>query len=809
MIASLGRGLAPGILLFFVFLSTAVAQTAPGLPKPPGNQAATPAGPAPEPTLEERTAQLQTRLAEAVDRLKAARTALAADAPAVPGASGEELAEQEQILQRLVRSHQKHLDLIAQLQQLRKSKLDLEAKVQQGPAERPPYGIDFVDGLWGAVLAKIREIESLENQRKLTDSLHAELRSTLEQSQQAYRNAQERLEKLPDGLSMDAVRLRWLRELAELRSRQTQAGLSTVEAERQLLDETLQHHRRALGVLRSQAKSAALASPLSERDRDAKLETIERERNALKKTAATAAAELRASQDAVQLARERLNETRERTPEDRAASDPELKRMATLQARLDARKALAESATLELEAVRLQEEGLALARRVWEQRYTAARAGDPSVYGAAASEVRGHLERIALWREQALSRLNTTYTLIDSQQKRIAGLAADDPERRLAGQVLASYQGRAALFQHLLGRGEELGGLLRRWREEIELHRAALPLEERLAALFGTARETVAGLWGYEIFTAEDTIVVDGEKITGTRSITVSKVVTVLAVLTLGIWLAGRIARAARWLLGRRRLVDAGGGILAYRVVHLSIVLIAVFFALTAFKIPFTVFAFLGGALAIGVGFGAQNLINNFISGLILLIERPVQLGDIVEVEGVRGRVASIGARYSEIRRFDGVDILIPNSALLEKNVTNWTLSDRKIRIAVSVGVDYGSPTDEVAALIVQVARAHPGVLKEPAPVVLFEEFGEAALLFSVYFWVLLQPDSDHRVIASDIRFSLDRLLRERGIGVPYPQRDVHLSASSPLPVQIVAPEAPALRPATSPGARTEASPPC
>jgi len=103
-------------------------------------------------------------------------------------------------------------------------------------------------------------------------------------------------------------------------------------------------------------------------------------------------------------------------------------------------------------------------------------------------------------------------------------------------------------------------------------------------------------------------------------------------------------------------------------------------------KIPLTVFTFMGGALAIGIGFGAKNLINNFISGIILLLERPIKVGDIVEIEGTRGEVVRIGGRCSQIRRYDGIDILVPNSSLLEKDVVNWTLSDKLLRMKVSVG---------------------------------------------------------------------------------------------------------------------------
>jgi potassium efflux system protein len=211
-----------------------------------------------------------------------------------------------------------------------------------------------------------------------------------------------------------------------------------------------------------------------------------------------------------------------------------------------------------------------------------------------------------------------------------------------------------------------------------------------------------------------------------------------------------------------------------------------VLFAVSSVQIPLTAFAFLGGALAIGAGFGAQNLINNFISGVILLLERPIKLGDIVDIEGVRGRVMRVGLRCSIVRRFDGIDMLIPNSSFLEKNVTNWTLSDPYLRFTVTVGVAYGSPTEKVKALLEQAVREHEKIRKFPEPLVVFEEFGESSLDFTVFFWIAVSREADYRVVASDLRFRIDQLLREAGITIAFPQRDVHLDGMSPLQVEIV-----------------------
>jgi potassium-dependent mechanosensitive channel len=204
-------------------------------------------------------------------------------------------------------------------------------------------------------------------------------------------------------------------------------------------------------------------------------------------------------------------------------------------------------------------------------------------------------------------------------------------------------------------------------------------------------------------------------------------------------------------------------------------------------KIPLTIFAFMGGALAIGAGFGMQNLLKNLISGLMLLFERPFRPGDVVEVGGIRGRIMDIGVRSSHILDANGIETLIPNSTFIEQNVTNWTLSSKSVRIVINVGIAYGSPVKEVNILLLEVADRHGLVLKEPVPQVLFEDFGSDALIFGLYVWVIINPDISWKTIASDLRYMISKTLAENGIVIAFPQRDIHLDTSRPLEVRVLA----------------------
>lgn len=772
------------LLLLSGFAGTNAAQTSPaatGLALGMDKAAPVPAN-AEAPDLATRRELAARRVAELQDRIRAQEASQAVGKlPA--GADAEQFDDHLQLLRQALRQYQSQADALARLLQLREARNDLDAETMQLPAEGPPYPVETVDGLWARVLATEAEIATTVNNQRIAESLHADARAALEQADQTLRLAREKAEKPGEG--EDAERLRWQLTLAESRHLLAQASVTNQTANRQLLDASLSGQKQQLAGIRRQAEQAARNSPLTAADRDRMLAGIAERRARVREQLRKAAATLRASRDAVDQARDRLRAARERSPQDRLASDDELRRLEVLQKRLDAQKALADTATLRLDSLRPVEEGLALEERIWQARHALTHDENPQHLATARSLVRDNLERLALLKQQTLSGLNASYALVDGQRKYLAGLTEQSSEIHAAERVLNSYEQRIELLQDLIGHIESLDGLTRRWREEIELHSTARPWSDRLSTWLHDAGDALKAVWHYELFVAEDAIVVDGERIAGQRSITVSKLFTVLLVLSGGLWVTRRLARLLRWYLSRQRSLHVNSIILGYRLFYVGMLLLLVFLAMTVFKIPLTVFAFLGGALAIGLGFGAQNLINNFISGLILLVERPVRLGDIVELEGIRGRVASIGARYSEVRRFDGVDILIPNSALLENNVTNWTLSDRRLRLSVSLRVAYGAATTEVTDLIEQAVASHTKILRDPPALVLLEEFADSAMLFAVYFWVLLEADEDHRIVASDLRHRLARLFDEAGIAMALPQHDLHLHTARPLQIDL------------------------
>jgi len=208
---------------------------------------------------------------------------------------------------------------------------------------------------------------------------------------------------------------------------------------------------------------------------------------------------------------------------------------------------------------------------------------------------------------------------------------------------------------------------------------------------------------------------------------------------------------------------------------------LAIIIALGVMGVDFTKLAIIAGALSVGIGFGLQNIVNNFISGLILLFERPIKTGDWIVVGDTEGYVKRISIRSTHIQTFDRADVIVPNSELISGKVTNWMLRDKRGRIRVPIGVAYGSDVTRVTELLLQVADEHPKVIKNPAlapaPAVIFLGFGASSLDFELRCYI--EDINDKLRCVSDLNYAIEALFREQQIEIPFPQRDIHLKTLS------------------------------
>jgi small-conductance mechanosensitive channel len=243
------------------------------------------------------------------------------------------------------------------------------------------------------------------------------------------------------------------------------------------------------------------------------------------------------------------------------------------------------------------------------------------------------------------------------------------------------------------------------------------------------------------------------------------------------IWAAVIISRTVRFflegdILPRLKLPRGVPGAISSLTTY-SILVLGILVALFGLGIDLSKLTILVGALGVGIGFGMQDLVNNFISGLILIFERPIQVGDAISVADISGRVKSIGIRSSIIRNWSGADVIVPNGHLISNKLTNWTMTDQLRRIEIKVGVMYGSDVTNVMEILLNCAKENQKILTRPASYVLFQDFGESYLEFELRCWT--SDYTDWLDIRSDLRVAINNSFEKEGIVIPFPQRDLHI----------------------------------
>jgi small-conductance mechanosensitive channel len=320
--------------------------------------------------------------------------------------------------------------------------------------------------------------------------------------------------------------------------------------------------------------------------------------------------------------------------------------------------------------------------------------------------------------------------------------------------------------------------------------RGQLNMGQKLNVAAATLGGEIGTLWNTEIFHLNDSVFINGEVIQRPSPVTLGMMLSALLILILGGLLSAASSRWIRSHLSAQFSLDANTGTIIQKFSNALLLVCISLIALAVVKIPLTIFALLGGAAAIAVGFGSQQLVNNLISGIILLFERPIRIGDIIDVGTYAGTVTSIGTRCSQLRRADGVEILIPNSVILQGTVVNWTLTDSHVRQEILVGINYGSPVEKALEIIAQVAKSHPDVLKNGDANVFFHDFGADAIVLRLLYWVDKQVIGSAHRVPSELRLSIYNALSAAGIGLAFPQRDIHLATAAPISVQVLPPAA-------------------
>ena len=433
--------------------------------------------------------------------------------------------------------------------------------------------------------------------------------------------------------------------------------------------------------------------------------------------------------------------------------------------------------------------GLLIRSQIWQARHDIWNTTDPKSFEKTARAVNDRMQDVQTW-QPLIANLNAK----TQERRRAAQALLEDPNQKAPDairQLVEKYftQEDAALSKWETG-FDHLVQLLTLANADLTERRGQLNMGQKLNVAAATLGGEIGTLWNAEIFHLNDSVFINGEVIQRPSPVTLGMMLSALLILIIGGLLSAASSRWIRSHLSARFSLDANTGTIIQKFSNALLLVCIILIALAVVKIPLTIFALLGGAAAIAVGFGSQQLVNNLISGIILLFERPIRIGDIIDVGTYAGTVTSIGTRCSQLRRADGVEILIPNSVILQGTVVNWTLTDSHVRQEILVGINYGSPVEKALEIIAQVAKSHPDVLKNGDANVFFHDFGADAIVLRLLYWVDKQVIGSAHRVPSELRLSIYNALSAAGIGLAFPQRDIHLATAAPISVQVLPPAA-------------------
>ena len=707
--------------------------------------------------IDRKIGQIQARLAELHLQPVGGQ-----DNAAGSGLSPDEVAEWRRLNLQLVYLLESREQALKDLKTLRHEvPADPGRSAWRGFSGNPPYPLASLVNLYDHIYALRGEIDALEIQRTARETNLNTFLKAREATEKKLRQAEDLLAQSAGKDS--AVRARRQRDLARLRNEVNSEGALAEDVARLLAAEKTRSKRKELQSLEEQYRSAEVQSPLSREDLDRKLAELEARRKDREKLLAAALQEERSAKAALEKART-----------GRSKTDGETERIRM------------ETATSTIDFYQGSLKILNFEEALWQDRYRMEGVEDLGELREKRSEVDKALKRLGSWKE-AFGKTAFSYApLIHSENEKLRSGTLSRKENESVRSLVAAYQERENLWGQVIQTLNQVERVATRWKEDLEYRVGHVATAARARETGRSFLSVFGKLWNTELYVAEETTVVEGQKIVRPFSVTVGKICKALVILLAGLWGTRRVGTLLKHHAEKRYGMDASRTSQMERKWSFFTFLLLLAFSLALVNIPLAVFAFFGGILAIGIGFGAQHLIGNFISSIILMFDRTISVGDIVEMEGQFGRVKSIGLRSSSIRRFDGVEVLVPNSQFLEQKVTNWTLSDQKVRYEIGVGAAYGSPTQETSGRILDVVREDDRVLASPEPVVIFENFGEDALMFRAFLWLALDPEKDNRIVCSDLRHRIAETLDRAGIVIAFPQRDVHLDTKGPIEVKVL-----------------------
>lgn len=757
-----GTGLQPGTL----------GAQIPGIP--------TKAAPA---AAQETPDQIRARLQ---DWLKDGRAALArfdeptAESQLPKGIPATALAERRRDLDQMVRTISRTLGLLDQIPEAKAAVKEAETarEAWSGFAEPPPYSILKLDDLINQRdAAKEKDVTFKSSSTTFLRSLDG-LQSETKAAEEATRQAVALAEKDP---ASEAAK--WQLEAARAKSRFLSVRALFVRTNLDLLNEQSTASAAKLALLDRQISKIQKNTSFTDDDLEAVRKTSDERRSGLRKEIDALNTRIKDASTAKNRAKAAFDQLNTETAQ--ASPTPDLgvaaARLSAAETRLDVLQYISEN----LETFEGLEAFIPLA---YENRRTLVQSKVRADRETALENLTSLLARLKAWETVCGNEITGLNADLSAQDSNAAAMPPDDPRQAaLADQRKALWEKQAFLqriSQTVIAHRKNIA----RWLEGYEGNRKAAGVFSNISDSGSSLWSMVKRIWTFEVMKFQNVRDVAGVPITETQSISLGVIISALTFFVVAYIISSKVSRRLQGMVvGRGHIAEAQANTLRnwmMIVVGVALALITLHFL----KIPLTVFAFFGGALAIGLGFGTQTLIKNFISGIIVLFERKIRVGDILEIDATTsGKVVEINTRSSVLRNAEGKETLVPNSLFLENRVTNLTLSNRRVRRVIRLGVAHGSQPSQVSTIMKECADRHGLILKDPAPVVTLDDITPGGLTFAVFFWVEFNDKTDSAVVSSDIRIMIDKRFAE--VGIQFQNSDMSLRTDTPLQFAMTSPD--------------------
>ncbi|MBN2328229.1 MAG: mechanosensitive ion channel [Candidatus Omnitrophica bacterium] len=707
--------------------------------------------------FEEEINSKRAELGKELDVLKKSMQVSSATSP--PGFL-ENLNKQISLLQQIDLAYNQQISAIQQTASLEAQKKQLEEEEQKVRESTPPEQASYLelDQLRDSINAEISRKDIIEARIQSAQSGYEQAQKTFDEKESMRRQSKDQYDKIPDEAAKQSLVMPL--QMARLESRAAGEALRLHELE--LRNERLVRsvYQAQLEVLNLRVQLTENVAVFTQQELQDKLQRMDKDEFDLQTALKKAVDDKKLADNKLAVLLSKIAQVPE---PDRALSEEKA-----------ARERETYALQTKIDVITLRLERMAKRRIAWQKRFTVLnQEADLDQLKTWEKETDDILANLA--REENLLKLR-----ISDRQTELTNLQNTiDNSRGEPQQVIRWLDEQKKQLQDTINTLQEnITNIELNRRHQTKLLNAIkeqtthLTIWDRLQEGF----ESIASLWNKEIYVYQQ-----GEI---ERAYYVKTIFYAFFFFAAGLILSRFLSRFIGRFLLHRLKVQEGASTTIESLIHYILLILFFLYTLRILQVPLTFFTIFGGAFAIAIGFGSQNILNNFISGLILLVERPVRVGDLVEIEGTIGRVTRMAARCTHIRTFTNLDIVVPNSSFLEKKFTNWTLIDNIIRSDINLGIAYGSSTEKTEQILLAIAHEHPQILKEPEPVCFFMEFGDSALNFELRYWVNMAASNKLR-IDSQIRHAIHKRFGEAGITLAFPQRDIHMDNIKPLDVRI------------------------